>query len=110
MERNRLDLTPFECIIPIEGVRTGQGVARYEANPWGLYDMIGNVAEWTRTDFRPYPYSESDGRNNDDPTQEKVVRGGSWYDPLSTARSGYRLPYPGWQKVYNVGFRVICEE
>lgn len=110
MERNRLDLTPFECIIPIEGVRTGQGVARYGANPWGLYDMIGNVAEWTRSDFRPYPYSESDGRNNEDPTHEKVVRGGSWYDPLSTSQSGYRLPYPGWQKVFNVGFRVICEE
>ena len=37
----------------------------------------------------------------------KTVRGGSWFDrPLHTG-SAARLPYRPWQKVYNVGFRVV---
>ena len=40
---------------------------------------------------------------------KKVVRGGSWRDRPKFCRSGSRLAYPPWQKVYNVGFRVISE-
>ncbi|MDO4576149.1 MAG: SUMF1/EgtB/PvdO family nonheme iron enzyme [Planctomycetia bacterium] len=109
MEKNRLNLSPIECVIPVEGVPAGKGTARYAANPWGLYDMNGNVAEWTQSDFRPYPYDAADGRNTGDVKNEKVVRGGSWYDMPDTSRNGYRLAYPSWQKVFNVGFRVVCE-
>ena len=110
MEKNRLNLAPIDCIIPVEGVPNGEGTARYEASPWGLFDVIGNVAEWTQSDFRPYPYNAADGRNDGKPGAEKVVRGGSWYDPPASARAGYRTPYYSWQKVFNVGFRVVCEE
>jgi len=41
---------------------------------------------------------------------KKVVRGGSWRERPKLCRSSYRLPYPNWQKVYNVGFRVIIED
>ena len=36
------------------------------------------------------------------------LRGGSWADRPFRATSAFRLSYPKWQKVYNVGFRVIC--
>ncbi len=87
-----------------------KGIACYKPNPWGLYDMNGNVCEWTLSDYKAYPYNANDGRNGCNPKTEKVVKGGSWFDLPKTARNGYRLPYPAWQKVYNVGFRVICEE
>ena len=41
---------------------------------------------------------------------DRVVRGGSWYDRPQRCRSAYRLPYSPWQKVFNVGFRIVIEE
>ncbi len=81
----------------------------YQPNAWGLLDMHGNVAEWTRSAFRPYPYRADDGRN--DPTADgaRVVRGGSWRDRPQRARGAFRLSYRPYQPVYNVGFRVVCE-
>ena len=87
-----------------------KGTARYMPNPWGLYDMNGNVAEWTLSDYKPYPYNAADGRNDGNVENEKSVRGGSWFDRPAQCRNGSRLPYPTYQKVYNVGFRVVCEE
>ena len=36
-------------------------VKQYKSNAWGLYDMVGNVNEWTRSDYQPYLYSGNDG-------------------------------------------------
>jgi len=82
---------------------------RYRPNPWGLFDMHGNAAEWTRTTYRPYPYDPGDGR--DDPACEgrKVVRGGSWRDRPQRCTSSFRLGYEAYQRVFNVGFRLVCE-
>jgi len=79
-----------------DGEMTVSDVASYATNAWGLFDMHGNVSEWTTTNF-----AASEPR--------KVVRGGSWRDRPHRARSGFRLPYQPWQKVFNVGFRVVCE-
>ncbi|HJN07978.1 MAG TPA: SUMF1/EgtB/PvdO family nonheme iron enzyme [Pirellulaceae bacterium] len=83
-------------------------VGSYKANGFGLKDMHGNVAEWTRSEDKPYPYSDSDGRNAQ-VRGRKVVRGGSWDDRPRHSTSSYRLSHPSWQRVYDVGFRVIVE-
>ncbi len=80
----------------------------YQPNHWGLYDMHGNACEWTRTTYKSYPYNPDDGRDNPTETGKKVVRGGSWCDRPTRCRSAFRLSYPTWQRVHNVGFRVIC--
>jgi len=82
---------------------------RYQPNAWGLCDVHGNVAEWTRTTYRRYPYSSDDGRDNAGTAGPKVVRGGSWRDRPFRCTSSYRLSYPPYQRVYNVGFRVMCD-
>lgn len=87
-------------------------VGRYQPNAWGLHDLHGNAAEWTRSAYRPYPYRDDDGRN--DPGAlvegtERVVRGGSWSDRPFRATASYRLPYRQYQRVFNVGFRIVCE-
>ena len=82
------------------------GGKKYEANPFGLYCMHGNVAEWTRSDYVPYPYKE----NPKKVSEYKVVRGGSYIErpKYSTAYSRKGV-YP-YQCVFNVGFRVIIED
>lgn len=88
-----------------------RSVGSYRPNPWSLYDMTGNVAEWTRSAYRPYPYIATDGRNKPDATdKQRVVRGGSWYDRPAKATSSYRSFYAPYQGVYDVGFRVVMYE
>lgn len=82
---------------------------RYQPNAWGLYDMHGNAAEWTRSTYLPYPYAAGDGRDAGGSEGRKVVRGGSWRDEPKRATASFRLSYLPWQRVYNVSFRVVCE-
>jgi len=84
-------------------------VGSYQPNSWRLYDMHGNACEWTRTTYKPYPYRADDGRNDLTEPGRKVVRGGSWCDRPKRCRSAFRLSYPAWQRVHNVGFRVVAE-
>ena len=77
-------------------------------SPYGAADMAGNVYEWTRSLYKPYPYLADDGREDPDESGDRVPRGGSWYDHLSGARAAYRFYcyYPkNWQDL--VGFRVV---
>jgi len=85
-----------------------EDVGAYVQNPWRLINMHGNAAEWTRSAYRPYPYRDDDGRNDRSLTEDRVVRGGSWRDKPAEARSACRLCYRPYQRVYNVGFRVVC--
>jgi len=93
-----------------DGVLHLAKVGSFKANAWGLKDMCGNVSEWTRSAFRPYPYKDSDGRNNSVVDEKKVVRGGSWNDRQIKATSSWRWGYPGWMRPFDVGFRVVVEE
>ena len=55
-----------------------------------------------------YPYAEAAGRNAPGATGRKIVRGGSFHDRPKRCRSAFRLSYPEWQAVHNVGLRVVC--
>ncbi len=85
------------------------GTRQYQPNAWGLYDMHGNVAEWTRSDYLRYPYV-ADKSDSMSLNEKKTVRGGSFFDRPYRATSSYRLGYAPWQGVFNVGFRVVVEE
>ena len=76
-------------------------VGSYKPNPWGLYDMHGNVAEWTCSDC---------SLDNKYFVNTKVVCGGSWRDRANRSMSFYRRYFKPWQAPFNVGFRVILSE
>ena len=93
-----------------DGALLSTDISAYQPNHWGLHNMHGNVWEWTLSAFRAYPYAANDGRNALDTREKRTVRGGSWYDRPQRATASYRLPYQPWQRVFNVGFRVVCTE
>ena len=67
--------------------------------------MHGNVAEWTSTVSRAnYGVELMDSQRD-----ERVVRGGSWHDRPYRATSTAREEYYPWQRVFDVGFRVVCD-
>ncbi|HOX39126.1 MAG TPA: SUMF1/EgtB/PvdO family nonheme iron enzyme [Candidatus Brocadiia bacterium] len=83
-----------------DGYKVSAPVGSFAPNPWGLHDMHGNVWEWTGSDF--------ESRDAETGDVKKVVKGGSWADRPQYARSASRRGYRHWQRVYNVGFRVVC--
>ena len=78
----------------------------YEANPFGLYSMHGNIAEWTRSEYQPYPYSEKVKEASD----LRVVRGGSYWERPKHSTAYTRKAYLNWQRNNLVGFRIIIED
>jgi len=71
-------------------------VGTKKPNPWGLYDMHGNVAEWVLDQYVPDAYKKANGKPLANPyvvaTTEfpRVVRGGSWEDDPELLRSAAR--------------------
>ncbi|MBR5603084.1 MAG: SUMF1/EgtB/PvdO family nonheme iron enzyme [Bacteroidales bacterium] len=100
-----------------DGGLTTLVVGHYPPNDWGLYDMAGNVAEWTNSAFDPVSYNFTwdmnpnytyNAKENDPPIMKrKVVRGGSWKDIayyLEVTTRSYE--YQDTAKCY-IGFRCI---
>lgn len=80
-------------------VRVGyEKVGTKKPNPWGLYDMHGNVMEWCLDQYLADGYAGRDGNTTENPLAipttlyPRVARGGSWYDPPEELRSARRIP------------------
>ncbi len=91
-------------------------VGQLKANPWGLYDMYGNVAEWCQDwydldAYRSGPYKDPIGPADG---EFKVIRGGSYHRrmELNHANSVARTPSPPYFAYFpypDFGFRVVWE-
>jgi formylglycine-generating enzyme required for sulfatase activity len=100
---------PFFAVDPTDDKSmVSAPVGSYRPNRWGLCDMHGNVAEWTGSAYLAYPFRAGDPAHAA-PGARKVVRGGSWRQRADLARSSCRTSYWPWQRVFDVGFRVVCE-
>lgn len=88
-------------------------VDRFDANPWGLHDMHGNVWEWAQDCWHDsYSGAPDDGNAwleaNGGDCSRRVLRGGSWFSLPGLLRSAFRGGFdPGYRSGY-LGFRVVC--
>lgn len=83
-------------------------VAQFAANPFGLFDMGGNVSEWVIDCWHDtYLRAPRDGRAWVNPgCERRVIRGGSWSSPPVMVRSAWRSSGPQDYRDVRVGFRV----
>jgi formylglycine-generating enzyme required for sulfatase activity len=86
-----------------------QSVGQLAANKWGLHDFHGNVWEWCEDWYAPYRAEDriDPCQSNNDYSDHRVLRGGSWYNSPDNCRAANRYnyaPVPRYSKHF--GFRV----
>ena len=81
----------------------------FEANPWGLYNVHGNVREWVQDewhdDYCGAPLTEQPWQEGSDKAR-RVVRGGSWYFDRTILRSAFRSRIVPDDRFNSLGFRL----
>ena len=93
-------------------------IGRYEPNPWGFYDMHGNVFEWTSDWYAPYSTEHQTDPTGPSTGTFKVLRGGSGNHKASYIRSANREPnyinrpyyFPGGGRYGYLGIRVLLKQ
>jgi formylglycine-generating enzyme required for sulfatase activity len=82
-------------------------VGSFPANPFGLYDMAGNVWQWVEDCYGNYDQAPTDGSaSTDQDCSERVARGGSWNLEPEYLRSAIRFRFVHNYQSLNRGFRV----
>ena len=77
----------------------------FEANAWGLHDTVGNVFEWTCSEYDG-GYGGAEQRCASGSAGDRVIRGGSWKFGPGFARSAYRLTTSTDFRIHTLGFRL----
>ena len=83
-------------------------VSAFPANGFDLFDMVGNVWEWTADEFRSDAYAAPGGTQTESAAvQVRVMRGGSMYSDESSLRVSYRGRSNPGNRVFYIGFRCV---
>ena len=86
-----------------------QAVRSHPKNPLGLFDMNGNVREWTCSMYAPYGIGAESQCGTPAAESLASVRGGSWQETQEALRSAYRLGFEPYRRNVWTGFRVAQE-
>ncbi|KKW17061.1 MAG: Signal transduction protein [Candidatus Magasanikbacteria bacterium GW2011_GWA2_50_22] len=102
------DPDPYKLNCAATKIGSKTTVGCFQANGYDLYDMVGNVWEWTRSLWWPYPYDQIEDREhlNAGDDVPRVVRGGAWGRQLELARCAFRFGARPGNHDLALGFRV----
>ena len=93
------------------GTRQTRKVGSYDPNPWGFYDMHGNVREWVNDWYaEEYPVGRAEDPQGPEEGAYRVARGGSWNDTPSFLRSADRQNGSPDARYHALGFRVCLKK
>jgi formylglycine-generating enzyme required for sulfatase activity len=84
-------------------------VAQKKPNAFGLYDMLGNVVEWTHTFYWVQHNQENINPTGPSLAEYKELRGGGWWDKQELVRASYRARIETTDEDYNIGFRCAAD-
>ena len=87
-------------------LETPAPVGTFPANPYGIYDLAGNVWEWTSSLYYRYPYVETDGREDAQARYQRTMRGGSWQFGTRYCRTTARHHFAMHLRYDYVGLRM----
>ena len=85
---------------------TSRPVGTKLANPYGLFDMHGNLREWVEDWYGSYPAGAVTDPTGPSTGSNRVQRGGGWFFDLGYTRSASRTSYPSSQSSFFIGFRL----
>ena len=85
---------------------TPVGVYPHGATPDGIYDLAGNVWEWTSTRAADYPYVADGTREDPDAAGLRIARGGGWAAVRKMVRGAYRNWLDPWNWNHDLGYRL----
>ena len=86
---------------------TSHPVAQKKPNAFGLYDMLGNVLEWTYTWYWVQHNQENINPTGPSTAEYKELRGGGWWDNPDLVRASYRIRLETTDLDYDIGFRCV---
>ena len=106
-----LDLVRIGWFTGNSGVRT-HTAGELKANPYGLFDVHGNVFEWVHDFWEPTYYAEFKEKpainpNGPSASALQIVRGGSWLHSSTFCRASERFGFPSQLRNPDIGFRVF---
>ncbi len=84
---------------------TTHPVAKKKPNAFGLYDMLGNVVEWTYSWYWVQLNQENINPTGPSIAEYKELLGGGWWDDEDLVRASYRRRFEPTDQDYNIGFR-----